>query len=80
MPDDAAFQLNRVDAIANRFAPTVAFALRLFHDVRQQFIRVNAVCMLIQVTSEDQLIGLGLLNQYVQLGLDFLPADNHRQA
>ena len=80
MPDDAAFQLNRVDAIANRFAPTVAFALRLFHHLRQQFIRMNAVRMLIQITGKNQLVSLGLLHQHIQFGLDFLRGAHHRQA
>jgi hypothetical protein len=31
MPDGAVFQLNRVDAIAIRPAPTFVFALSLFH-------------------------------------------------
>ncbi|MNP45398.1 hypothetical protein D3C76_1393200 [compost metagenome] len=36
--------------------------------------------MLIQIAGKDQLIGLGLFNQHLQLGADFLRAANHGQA
>ncbi|MNG14333.1 hypothetical protein D3C84_980760 [compost metagenome] len=41
---------------------------------------MHAIGMFIQVAGKNQLVGLGLLDQYVQLGADFLRAAHHRQS
>ena len=49
------------------------------HHLRQQLVRMHSISVFVEITGENQLVGLRLLNQHFQLGADLLRAPHHRQ-
>jgi len=51
-----------------------------FHNLCEQLVGMDSIGVFVEITGEDQLVRLGLLDQHLKLGADLLRAADHGKA